>query len=70
MVAAGVSLNVGVLGMCLNAADLGYRVVVASDAVVGIPVEYGDAVLANSLVGVATMRTVDEILADWSSERA
>ncbi len=70
VVAAGVSLNVGVLGMCLSAADLGYRVVVASDAVVGIPVEYGDAVLAHSLVGVATMRTVDQILADWSPERA
>ena len=69
VVAAGVSLNVGVLGMCLSAADLGYRVVVASDAVVGIPVEYGDAVLTNSLVGVVTMRTVDEILAAWSSER-
>lgn len=69
VVAAGVSLNVGVLGMCLGAADLGYRVVAASDAVVGVPVEYGDAVLANSLAGVATARTVEELLADWASER-
>ena len=62
VVACGVSLNVGVLGLCLSAADLGYRVVVPSDAVVGVPAEYGDAVLANTLAMVATIRTVDELL--------
>ena len=37
VIATGVSLNVGILGLCLSAADLGYRVVVPTDAVVGVP---------------------------------
>jgi nicotinamidase-related amidase len=66
VVACGVSLNVGVLGLCLGAADLGYEVVVATDAVVGVPPEYGDEVVRHSLVAVATLRTVDELLAGWT----
>lgn len=62
VVVCGVSLNVGVLGLCLSAADLGYRVVVPSDAVVGVPAEYGDAVIANTLAMIATITTVDELL--------
>lgn len=66
VVAAGVSLNVGVLGLALSASDLGYRVVIPSDAVVGVPVEYGEQVLANTLAMVATLTTVDELLDAWS----
>lgn len=63
VVACGVSLNVGVLGLCLGAADLGYRVVVPRDAVVGVPVDYGDAVLRHTLSMVASITTVDELAA-------
>ena len=63
VIACGVSLNVGVLGLCLSAADLGYRVVVPSDAVVGVPADYGAAVLANTLAMVATITAVDDLLA-------
>ena len=66
VVAVGVSLNVGVLGLCLGATDLGYRVVVPTDAVVGVPADYGDAVLANSIAMVATLTTVDDLLGRWS----
>jgi nicotinamidase-related amidase len=66
VVACGVSLNVGVLGLCLAAADLGYRVVVATDAVVGVPAEYGDSVLRGTVAMVATLATVDDVLAAWS----
>lgn len=62
VVACGVSLNVGVLGLCLSAADLGYRVVVPTDAVVGVPAAYGDAVLRNTLAMVATLTTVDDLV--------
>jgi nicotinamidase-related amidase len=65
VVACGVSLNVGVLGLCLGAADLGYRVVVPTDAVVGVPAEYGDEVLRHSIAMVATLSTVDDLLAGW-----
>jgi nicotinamidase-related amidase len=66
VVACGVSLNVGVLGLCLGAADLGYRVVVPTDAVVGVPAAYGDEVLRNSIAMVATLRTVDDLVAAWT----
>jgi nicotinamidase-related amidase len=66
VVAVGVSLNIGVLGLCLGATDLGHRAVVPTDAVVGVPVEYGDAVLANSIAMVATLTTVDDLLAAWA----
>lgn len=63
VIACGVSLNIGVLGLCLGAADLGYRVVVPTDAVVGVPASYGDMVVANTLAMVGTLTTVDELLA-------
>jgi nicotinamidase-related amidase len=66
IVAAGVSLNVGVAGLVMGAVDRGYQVVVATDAVVGIPPEYGDAVLANSLAALATRRSVSEITEVWA----
>jgi nicotinamidase-related amidase len=60
-----VSLNIGVLGMCLTAGDLGYQVVVVRDGVAGVPRDYGEAVLDNTLSMVATIATSDELLAAW-----
>ncbi|MFZ4517870.1 MAG: isochorismatase family protein [Microthrixaceae bacterium] len=65
VVACGVSLNVGVTGLCLGAADLGYRVVVPTDAVVGVPAAYGDDVVTHTLSGVATLTTTGDLLAAW-----
>ncbi len=67
VVAAGVSLNVGVLGLCLGATDLGYRAVVPTDAVVGVPVAFGDEILTNTIAMVATLSTVDGLLGDWAA---
>ena len=65
VVAIGVSLNVGMLGLCLSAADLGYRVVVPTDATVGVPAEYGAQVLQHTLAPVATLTTVTELVQRW-----
>jgi hypothetical protein len=62
-----VSLNVGVVGLALSAADLGYRVLVPTDAVVGVPLDYGDAVIRNTLAMVATLTTVDDLVGRWST---
>ena len=67
VVACGVSLNVGVVGLALSAADLGYRVLVPTDAVVGVPLDYGDAVIRNTLAMVATLTTVDDLVGRWST---
>ncbi|MHB8592882.1 MAG: cysteine hydrolase family protein [Acidimicrobiales bacterium] len=61
VVATGVSLNLGIVGLCVEAVDLGYKVVVATDAVAGIPPPYAQAILRNTVGLVATLATVDEI---------
>jgi len=62
VVVTGVSLNVGVFGLCIEAVNLGYQVIVATDCVVGVPVEYGDSLLSGSLALVAALGSVDEIV--------
>jgi nicotinamidase-related amidase len=61
VVAAGVSLNLGIIGLAIEAVNSGYRVVVATDAVAGVPADYADAVVHHTLALVATLATVDEI---------
>jgi nicotinamidase-related amidase len=66
VVATGVSVNLGVFGMALSALDLGYQVVIPTDAVAGVPREYADAVLEHSLSLIATLTTTDEVLGLWT----
>lgn len=67
VVATGVSVNIGVLGLCLNALDLGYRVVLVRDAVAGVPAEYADAVIDNTLSLIATITTSAELCSLWDT---
>ena len=62
VIVTGVSLNLGVLGLCVEAANLGYQLVVATDAVCGVPEEYGRRVLAETIGLLASLATVDEII--------
>jgi nicotinamidase-related amidase len=62
VVGTGVSLNLGIIGLAVEAVDLGYRVVLATDAVAGIPSDYADDVLRHTLGLVATLVTVDDII--------
>jgi len=52
--------------MALTALDLGYQVVIPTDAVAGVPREYAEAVLEHSLSLIATLTTTEEVLALWS----
>ncbi len=65
VVASGVSVNLGVLGLAIEAVNLGYGVVVPRDAVAGIPAEYADAVLDQTFPLIATVTTVDALLDAW-----
>ena len=62
VVAAGVSLNLGIIGLVVEAVNLGYRVVVATDAVAGVPADFAADVLRHTLPLVATLATVDDIV--------
>ena len=61
VVATGVSVNIGVLGLVISAADLGYRVVVPRDAVAGLPEDYADAVLSGTIALLATVTSADDV---------
>jgi nicotinamidase-related amidase len=65
VVAAGLSLNLGIPGLCLEAVNLGYRVVVVTDAVAGMPASYGDLVMANTISLLAARATSDELIGVW-----
>ena len=67
VVATGVSVNVGILGLCLSAVDLGYQVVLVRDAVAGVPAGYSESVIENSLAMVATVVTAAELLEAWAA---
>ncbi len=67
IVAAGVSVNIAVTNLVMDAVNLGYQVVVPRDAVAGIPVDYSDAVIDNTLTFLATITSTDEVLAAWKN---
>jgi len=65
IVPAGVSVNEALLGACLTAADLGYRIVLPVDAVAGVPEEYAAAVIKHTLALITNPATVDQIVTAW-----
>ncbi|MDP7723493.1 cysteine hydrolase [Mycobacterium sp. TY814] len=66
IVAVGVSLNIAIPNLVMDAVNAAYRVVVPRDAVAGIPADYADAVIANSLSLLATITTTDTLLEAWA----
>jgi biuret amidohydrolase len=66
IVGVGVSLNVGMFNLVLDAVNLGYQVVLPRECVAGVPPEYGDAVLEHSLSLLATVVSVDQVLDAWA----
>jgi len=66
VVVVGVSLNIAIPSLVFDAVNLSYQVVIVSDAVVGLPVEYGAQILAHSLSLVATIATSDDVRQAWA----
>ena len=67
VVVAGVSVNVAITNLVMDAVNRGYDVVLPRDAVCGVPTEYADAVIDNTLSLLATVTTVDELTAIWDA---
>ncbi len=65
IVALGVSVNIGMLGLCINAIDLGYQVVLVRDGVAGVPAAYAESVIDNTLSMIATITTSAELIDLW-----
>jgi nicotinamidase-related amidase len=68
IVAVGVSLNVAIPNLVMDAVNAAYRVVLPRDAVAGIPAAYGDAIIDNTLSLLATITTTDDLLRTWGQE--
>ena len=66
VIATGVSLNVGILGLVIEAINHGYHVVLVKDCVGGYPPEYAEMVLEHSLKRITTQTTAEALQKIWS----
>jgi nicotinamidase-related amidase len=67
IIGVGVSVNIGMTNLALDAVNRGYQTVLPRDAIAGVPAEYADAVIDNTLALVATISTTDDVLRAWAS---
>lgn len=67
IVVTGVSVNVAVTNLVMDAVNAGYQVVVPRDGVTGIPADYAEAVIDNTLAVLATITTTDALATIWSN---
>lgn len=65
IVAVGVSVNIAITNLVMDAVNAAYRVVVPRDAVAGIPADYSDAIIDNTIALLATVTTTTDLLAAW-----
>jgi nicotinamidase-related amidase len=66
VVIAGVSVNVGVTNLAMDAMNRSYDVVVARDCCAGVPATYVEDVMRNTLANIAWVLDTDDILDQWS----
>jgi nicotinamidase-related amidase len=65
VVVVGVSLNVAIPNLVFDAVNRSYQVVVVTDAVAGVPPEFGAQVLEHTVGLIATLATTDEVVRTW-----
>lgn len=66
VIVTGVSVNVAVTNLVMDAVNRGYQAVVPRDGVAGLPAAYAEAVIDHTLALLATITTVDALVATWS----
>jgi nicotinamidase-related amidase len=65
IVGVGVSVNIGMTNFAFDAVNRGYQMIMPRDAVAGVPADYADAVLDNTLNLVAILTTTATVIAAW-----
>jgi nicotinamidase-related amidase len=65
IVGVGVSVNIGMTNLAFDAVNRGYQIVMPRDAIAGVPAEYAQAVVDNTLSLVATITTTNEVVGAW-----
>jgi nicotinamidase-related amidase len=66
IVVIGVSVNVAVTNLVMDAVNNGYQVVLVRDAVTGVPAWYAEQVIDNTIALLATVVTTDQLLGYWT----
>ena len=67
VIATGVSLNVGIVGMAIEAVGLGYNVVIARDCVAGLPASHAESMLQNTLPVLGAVVSSADIKSAWTA---
>jgi nicotinamidase-related amidase len=65
LVVMGVSLNVAIPNLVFDAVNRSYQVVLVSDAVAGLPREYGAQMIEHTLSLVCTVASSEEVVNAW-----
>jgi nicotinamidase-related amidase len=66
LVIVGVSVNVAITNLVMDAVNHGYQVVLVRDAVAGVPASYADAVIEHTLSLLATVVTTEDVVTCWT----
>ena len=66
VIVAGVSTNIAIPNLVFDAVNRSYQVVLVRDAVAGVPAEFTDQLIANSLALVATLASAQDIAEAWA----
>lgn len=66
IVPVGVSVNEALLGLCLSAADLGYRIALPLDAIAGVPRTYAEDVVRHTLSLLVKRTSTTEVAEAWA----
>jgi len=65
VLATGVSINLAIFGLILEAVNLGYSAVLVRDCAAGFPDDYAESVIRNSLSPISTIATSSQIIDVW-----
>jgi nicotinamidase-related amidase len=66
VVGVGVSVNVAITNFAMDAVNAGYQFVLPRDAVAGVPADYANAVIDNTLAFIATVTSTTEVVGAWA----
>ena len=65
VVVTGVSANIGIPGLTIEAVNCGYQVVIPREAVAGTPDDYVESMFTHTLRLLASITTVDQLVEAW-----
>lgn len=66
LIPVGVSVNVAITNLVMDAVNAGFAVVLPRDAVAGVPAGYAEAVIENTLAVLAVLTTSTDLATAWS----